>query len=209
MQPTGRYAFRTNRRSILGGALAAVALSALPAWVTGSTVADYCLGAVETECLGLINAYRQANGRGALAVSATLGAAAEHHALDMAETGTFSHTMSDGKTWLENIIAHGYPFGYRSENIGWGYASPLSIFNAWKASAGHNRNMLDPGFGAIGIQRVYKSDAPYRYFWVTTFGSQLDAAAPVCVEPSPTFAPTQEPQPTRTPKPCRGRKCRP
>jgi uncharacterized protein YkwD len=157
-----------------------------------TSVADYCAAPVDQEFLTLINNYRAQNGRGALAMSQTLGAAAQHHAIDMATTGTLSHTLSDGTDWLQNIINHGYPYSYRSENIAWGYGSAQTVFDAWKGSAGHNTNMLNDGFGAIGISRVYDSSAPYRYYWVTTFGSQLDTAAKLCsggAEPTPTKAP--------------------
>ena len=157
-----------------------------------SSVTDYCATPLDQELLTLINKYRAANGRGALAMSQTLGAAAEHHAIDMATTGTLAHTLSDGTDWLQNIINHGYPYSYRSENIAWGYGSPQAVFDAWKASSGHNAAMLNSGFGAIGINRVYNSQSQYKYFWVTTFGSEVDTSAKLCsgaAEPTATKAP--------------------
>jgi uncharacterized protein YkwD len=157
-----------------------------------SSVADYCATPLDQELLTLINNYRAQNGRGALAMSQTLGAAAEHHAIDMATTGTLAHTLSDGTDWLQNIINHGYPYSYRSENIAWGYGSPQAVFDAWKASSGHNAAMLNSGFGAIGINRVYNSQSQYKYYWVTTFGSELDTSAKLCsgsAEPTATKAP--------------------
>lgn len=186
---------RTTRRLLLGSALIAL----LPRWARGTTADDYCLGADEAAFLDLLNAYRAQNGRGPVEVSATLGAAAEHKALDMAASGNFTHTMSDGTTWLDNIINHGYPYGYRTENIAWGYDTPEQVMAAWQASADHNRNMLDGGFAACGIQRIEDATKPYRWFWVNTFGSQLDTPAAVC---------PFEPDPTPAPRPCHGRKCR-
>jgi uncharacterized protein YkwD len=180
------------------------AMSTLPLRTSHATsTADYCAGAPEQEFLALINQYRASKGVGALSMSQTLGAAAQHHALDMATTNTLSHTLSDGTDWLQNIINHGYPYGYRSENIAWGYGSPQSVFDAWKASSGHNANMLNSGFGAIGISRVYEATAPYKYYWVTTFGSALDTPATLCGGPPAPTATTQPAQPTATstPKP--------
>jgi uncharacterized protein YkwD len=174
--------------------VAGAVLVSLVNWQThptdASSVDEYCVGSNEAEFLDLINAYRAQHGVGALAVSGTLGSAAEHKSLDMAATGTLTHVLSDGTTWLDNIINHGYPYGYRTENIAWGYASAQSVFDAWKASSAHNSNMLNGGFGAIGIQRVYDANAPYRYYWATTFGSILDTPASVC-GPSATPTPTQ------------------
>jgi uncharacterized protein YkwD len=157
-----------------------------------TTVSDYCATSVDQEFLTLINRYRAQHGLSALAMSQTLGAAAEHHALDMAKTGTLAHTLSDGTDWLQNIINHGYPYGYRSENIAWGYGSAQAVFDAWKASSTHNSTMLNGGFGAIGISRVYDANTRYGYYWVTTFGSQLDTAAKSCsgsVQPTATSIP--------------------
>lgn len=167
-------------RSLLVLVLFALFAGASARGTDATSVSDYCAAPIDQEFLGLINKYRAQNGAGPLAMSQTLGAAAEHHALDMAATGTLAHTLSDGTDWLQNIINHGYPFGYRSENIAWGYGSAQAVFDAWKASSGHNATMLNRGFGAIGISRVYNANSRYGYFWVTTFGSQLDTAAVTC-----------------------------
>src|SRR3712207_6412476 len=55
------------------------------------TTAEYCADGEEQAFLALINAYRAQNGLGALAMSQTLGTAAEHHSLDMANNNYFSH----------------------------------------------------------------------------------------------------------------------
>jgi len=158
-----------------------------------STVEEYCANAEEIKFMGLINEYRADNGVGELKLSQTLGAAAEHHALDMAATGNNTHTLSDGTTWLQNIINHEYPFDYRSENIAWGYSSAESVLAAWKASPGHNTNMLRPGFGAMGISRRL---SPGGYpNWVNTFACCLDQLGEFCVATIPTATATNEPKP--------------
>jgi uncharacterized protein YkwD len=197
---------RTYARRVLLFALILVLMGAGSVQQSrAASASDYCAGPVEQEFLTLINNYRAQKGLGKLAMSQTLGAAAQHHALDMATTNTLSHTLSDGTTWLENIINYGYPYGYRSENIAWGYGSAQAVFDAWKASAGHDANMSNGAFGAIGIRRVYDASAPYRYYWVTTFGSQLDTPAVLCgstTQPTATSTPKPAtPTATTTPKP--------
>jgi hypothetical protein len=170
-----------------------------------STVAEYCVGTPEQDFLTLINNYRAQNGLGKLGMSQTLGAAAQHHALDMAATENLSHTLSDGTTWAENIANHGYPYTGRGENIAWGYSSAQSVFNAWKASPSHNANMLYSSFGAIGIDLVYDANTPSRYYWVTTFGPKVDTPAVLCgssTQPTATTTPKPaSPTATSTPKP--------
>lgn len=173
----------------------------LPLSGRASTVAEYCVRPEDWQMLALINDYRAEHGRGALQMSQTLGAAAEHHALDMAATGNHTHTLSDGTSWLQNIINHDYPYDIRSENIAWGFGgSPQAVFDAWKASDSHNSAMLYSVFGAIGIARRY---SPSGYpNWVTTFGSRLDQNAVSCGSgATATVAPTSTPQATATPKP--------
>ena len=196
----------TLTRLLFAAMLCALVVGGTVRTTDATSVSEYCAAPIDQEFLTLINNYRAQNGAGPVAMSQTLGAAAQHHALDMARTGTLAHTLSDGTDWLQNIINHGYPHSYRSENIAWGYGSAQAVFDAWKASSTHNTTMLNGGFGAIGISRVYDASAPYRYYWVTTFGSQLDTAAKSCsgsAEPTATSIPatataTKAP-PTATP----------
>ena len=123
------------RRALSVVFIALLVATGVPNQAGATTVSEYCQGSVEQEFLTLINTYRVQHGLGQLAASQTLGAAAQHHALDMATTNTLAHTLSDGTTWLDNIINHGYPYGYRTENIAWGYATAQNVFDAWKASS--------------------------------------------------------------------------
>jgi uncharacterized protein YkwD len=190
-----------NRRRFLA-LLAAVPLLRYRGQAT--TVAEYCLRPVDTELLTLINNYRSANGVKALVPDQRLGAAAEHHALDMALTWTFSHTQSDGTTWYQNLTNHGYTVTPRGENLAWGYTSAQRTFDAWKGSPGHNANMLNASYGAIGLSLVIngEGDSHEEWAWANTFG-------PYVVEPvvtcgggvTPTVVATSTPRPTNTPAP--------
>ena len=167
-----------------------------------TTTSDYCVESAENQFLTLINNYRAQNGLSTLTQSWTLAAAAQHHTLDMSlpqwSYTTYGHNLTDGTTWLQNIINHGYAYGYpRSENIAWGYNSPQDVFDAWKASTSHDNNMRYPGFNTIGIDRLYAPGSTWGYYWVTTFGGTADAEPPICptptttlVTPTPTIAPT-------------------
>jgi uncharacterized protein YkwD len=140
------------------------------------TASQYAPDSEECAMLAKINAYRKAYGKAALRLSRTLGAAAEHHSRDMAASNTFSHTLSNGTTWSQNITNHGYPTGtYRAENIAAGYASAADTFNQWKNSSGHRANMLSSTYKDIGIGRAYSSSSTYKWYWTTTFGSTVDS----------------------------------
>ena len=156
------------------------------------------MGSADLEFLAIINQYRRDNGVGELTASQTLGAAAQHHSYDMGVNSHFSHTLSDGTSWSQNIVNHGYTFSGRGENLAWGYFTAQSVFEAWRNSPTHNENMLWPTFRAIGVSMVHLPDTQYQMFWTTTFGSTFDTAAVICGQPTPTVAPTRTPVPTAT-----------
>ena len=143
------------------------------------TTAEYCADGEEQAFLALINAYRAQNGLDALAMSQTLGTAAEHHSLDMANNNYFSHTMLDGTTVEQNLQNHGYPDGTYGENIAAGMATADVAFTTWQNSSGHNANMLRSGYQAIGIARAYNADSDHGWYWTTTHANRFDVA-PTC-----------------------------
>lgn len=148
--------------------------------VSAVSASGYCPDTQEKEFLTRINNYRAANGLAPVKLSAKLGAAAEHHSLDMANKNYFSHTLSNGTTWSQNIVNHGYTYNtYRAENIAAGYQSASAVYSAWKASSTHRANMLDPNLKAIGIGRGYNVNSTYDWYWTTTFGGVADAG-PSC-----------------------------
>jgi uncharacterized protein YkwD len=145
-----------------------------------TTASAYCAIGEELTLLKLINDHRKRNGRSALSLSRTLGAAAEHHSVDMAKRNYFSHTLANGVSWSSNIRNHGYKAsGTIGENIAAGHRMAKETFAQWRNSSGHNRNMLNPNFRAIGIGRAYQSASRYDFYWTTTFGASFDAG-PLC-----------------------------
>ena len=145
-------------------------------------VSAYCASSSEVAFLKLINDYRRANGRRPLAMSQSLGSAAEHHSKSMADHNYFSHTLiSQGISWSQNMTNHGYDYNtYRGENIAAGMSTAQRAFDVWKGSSAHRANMLNSTFKAIGIGRVYNSASAYGNYWTTDFGGVADRAAAVC-----------------------------
>ena len=122
----------------------------------------------ETEVVTLTNTYRTANGCGALRIDARLVAAARAHSTDMVTNSFFSHTGSNGSTFVQREVAAGYTTGASAENIAWGYRSPQEVVDGWINSAGHRANILNCGSVAVGVGVAYKADGtPY---WTQDFG---------------------------------------
>ena len=161
-----------------------LALISLVGW-SGSTLGhagtDYCLDDEASAFLVLINHYRQANNLGPLVACHDLGTAAEHHSEDMADQNYFNHTGQNGSTPKERMVDHGYTFDtFWGENISAGRETAQIAFDAWKASPGHNANMLGPNFVAIGISRATNPDSEFEFYWTTVFGGVADEAAEEC-----------------------------
>jgi uncharacterized protein YkwD len=199
--------------------VAAVALFALAAGLLANPIpsaADPSYDAQESQFLTLINNYRESNGAGDLVPQANLNAAADWFATDMATKNyyggdqycwdnfhTTAHCDSLGRLPGKRLGDFGYSSSYAGENIAAGFGSAQTVFDAWKASSGHNRNMLDPNYKAIGIGWDCNPQAYYGCYWVTDFGANAGTNAPtptpVGSQPTPTNSPTPVPTPTPTP----------
>ncbi len=146
--------------------------------------AAYCASSIEVEFLNLINQYRVSKDKAPLRMSQAVGAAARHHSLDMANRNYTDHyTKGSGDDWADRMADHGYTFARSTttgENIYYGKAAARDAFNWWKASSGHNTNMLRSTFTTIGIGRGYNANSQYKYYWTTDFAGKFDAAAKRC-----------------------------
>jgi uncharacterized protein YkwD len=115
------------------------------------------------ELLRLINEHRKANGKGPLSVDSKLTKAARDHTDWMASpSGKFSHTGKDGSSADARIKAAGAVFKVSGENIAKDYKFPQQVFDGWKNSDGHNKNMLGASYSKVGI--AYKG-----YYWTVVF----------------------------------------
>ncbi|MFL5759608.1 MAG: CAP domain-containing protein [Thermomicrobiales bacterium] len=149
---------------------------------SAASATGYCASPEEVAFLHLINDYRKANGLGTLTLSQTLGASAEHHSNSMADFEYFDHFLiPEGIGWSQNMTNYGYTYNtYRGENIAGVVATAQLVFNAWKASPGHNANMLNAHYTTIGVGRIYNPKSPYGYYWTTDFGGYRDSAPQLC-----------------------------
>jgi uncharacterized protein YkwD len=125
--------------------------------------------AYENEVVALTNAQRSRQGCPALRADDRLTAAAREHSADMVRQGYFSHTGSDGSTFVVREIAAGYPRkGPSAENIAWGYRTPRDVVTGWMNSPGHRANILNCASVAVGVGLVYRADG--TAYWTQDFG---------------------------------------
>jgi uncharacterized protein YkwD len=177
----------TNRivlRNCVGSLLvvATVFLAISSAWISRPVPLGEAASSPETDFLSLLNSYRAQNGSGPLTVDYTMASAADWMGKDMATYRYFGHEPDSlGRTYAERIFAAA-PSGFLAygENIAFGFDSASPVFQAWRDSPSHNQNMLNGGFNAIGIARVW-GPCPAKtlacpagtngWYWVTEFGT--------------------------------------
>jgi uncharacterized protein YkwD len=109
-----------------------------------------CNQSMINELLSLVNNHRLANDVGTLRLATDLNNVACSHAQWMNQTGNFSHTGKDGTNpyqrceragtvcWAENVA-------YDTET------SAYNMFEMYKNSPGHNKNMLNPDYIEVGL----------------------------------------------------------
>jgi uncharacterized protein YkwD len=146
--------------------LAALALAPLLAQCAGTDLAKVVPSDKVTtstreaaQAAALISAYRKARGLGPVTADATLNGAAEYQARAVAEAGTLSHGAFASRMDTFRIG------GYSAENLSAGSADVGGAIARWKASAGHNENLLMPQARRIGLARADSPQHGYRHYW--------------------------------------------
>ncbi|GIF18125.1 uncharacterized protein YkwD [Actinoplanes tereljensis] len=164
------------KRFVVIAALAALpVLAAAPAFADTAThapakkVSAAASTTVESEVVRLTNAQRTAHGCPALKIDDRLVQAARAHSTDMVSERFFSHTGSNGSSFVARETAAGYPKrDAAAENIAWGYRTPKDVVTGWMNSPGHRANILNCRSIAVGVGVAYTSGgAPY---WTQDFG---------------------------------------
>jgi uncharacterized protein YkwD len=172
--------------------------------LTNCSVSD-SFDSQEQAFLTLINNYRAQNGRVPLTASTNLNRGAGWMAQDLGTKNYFSHTDSLGRS-AQTRLGQCDATPNFGENIAAGtYRSTAQeAFNAWRASSGHNANMLNSSYKQIGIARYYNASSRYRWYWVTDFSTSNDgtnAGGGSTSSPSPTPSPSASPSPSPTSSP--------
>ncbi|MCJ7796961.1 MAG: CAP domain-containing protein, partial [Thermoleophilia bacterium] len=171
---------RTARRSISVFLLVLVLLVTVIGGIAHARTYD----ADETRFLQLINDYRVQHGLDALMLSGIVSEAAARHSLDMGAHGFFSHTSERssyfpaGSSPWDRMKLMGYPSGAAmAENIAAGQRTAQEVFDGWRNSPGHNKNMLSSAYRVIGVARRVVAGSHYGVYWTTDFGSVVDSSA--------------------------------
>ncbi|MBF9196305.1 CAP domain-containing protein [Microvirga terrestris] len=115
------------------------------------------------QAAALISAYRVSKGLSPVTVDPRLNKAAEHQARVVAAAGQLSHG-----SFVSRMDEYGIS-GYSAENLSAGQDSVDSAIGRWKASPGHNSNLLMPQARKIGLARA-DADNRYGRYWALVLG---------------------------------------
>jgi uncharacterized protein YkwD len=130
--------FRRSRRSIAAAAFAGIAQLAYAAEADDSYAQRLAV---------LVNQYRVAHQLAAFVVDAELINLGREHSAAMAKANQLNHDDFPAR-----VRRSGRPLCV--ENVGWNYPWPEAQFDAWRASPGHDQNMLDPRVDRVGVAVV-------------------------------------------------------
>lgn len=119
---------------------------------------------LQDQVVTLTNAARKDAGCAPLKADASLTAAAQGHAKDMAARDYFEHTTPEGVTFDQRIRNAGYSRP-GAENIAQGSQTAEGVMELWLNSPGHRANILNCDLTAIGVGLDRNG-----FYWVQNFG---------------------------------------
>jgi uncharacterized protein YkwD len=121
----------------------------------------------------MVNAYRKEKGLRPLKLQPALTEAARAHSQDLAKWDRISHFGSDGSNPWDRVKRTGYNAKLAAENVGTGQASFDEVMKGWRASPGHNKNLLLAEAEHMGIALVQDPRTEFKTFWTLVIGSPL------------------------------------
>lgn len=157
------------------GSDAADAASPAPAMIDSTCG----LANFRAEMLAQVNARRAAGAvcgaarmpaAGSLAWNAQLQHAATVHAVNMATTGVYSHTGSNGLTFHQRATAAGYAYSFLGENIDAQRTSVQAAINSWMGSPHHCKNIMRTQFRDIGVSCASNPASQWGNYWSMKLG---------------------------------------
>jgi hypothetical protein len=114
----------------------------------------------------MISQYRREHGLPAVKTDAKLTAVAVRQAQAMAHAGIMDHDVAGS---FASRIA-GANTNSAAENIAAGTKTWGDTLRIWKASPGHNTNLLRPDADSLGVAVAYNENTRYKAYWAMVIG---------------------------------------
>ncbi len=133
---------------------------------------DYSVTRLDAErARDIVNAYRKEKGLRPLKLQPALTEAARSHSRDLAKWDRISHFGSDGSNPWDRVKRAGYHARLAAENVGTGQVTIDEVIKGWRASPGHNKNLLLSDAEHMGIALVQDSKTEFKTFWTLVIAS--------------------------------------
>jgi uncharacterized protein YkwD len=114
------------------------------------------------ETIKLINKYRKENGLLVLSVDQSLNDYSKNWGKTMCDNETLSHSDIQSKGIIAENIYGIFVYGTFFCNVDYFKKEPLSIFDSWKSSPYHNKNMLNGNATKIGLYIYTEYNGEYK-----------------------------------------------
>ena len=114
----------------------------------------------------LISQYRREHGLSAVKTDAKFTAVAERQAQAMARAGVLDHDVAG--SFASRIAGAGTDSA--AENIAAGTKTWADTLRVWKASSGHNANLLRAGADSLGVAVAHNDSTRYKAYWAMVIG---------------------------------------
>jgi len=118
-----------------------------------------------------ISAYRQSRGLSPVTLDSKLMAIASRHSQAMASANKMSHVVRGEGSFERRLTAAGYDAAVAAENVAAGHRNLDEALAGWKASPGHNANLLKPGVTQMGIAVAFSPSSRYGNFWTVVLAT--------------------------------------
>lgn len=135
---------------------------------------DYSSTALDPErARDVINQYRRDNKLKPLKLNAELTEAAKAHSRDLSKWDRISHYGSDGSNPWDRVKRTGYKARLAAENVGTGQVDFEEVMRGWKASPGHNKNLLLSDASEMGLALVQDPKSEFKSFWTLVLAAPM------------------------------------
>jgi cysteine-rich secretory family protein len=120
----------------------------------------------------MISQYRREHGLPAVKIDSQFTAVAQRQAQAMARAGVMDHDVAG--PFASRIS--GANTDSAGENIAVGTKTWADTLRMWKASPGHNANLLRPDADRLGVAVAYNDQTRYKAFWAMVIGHKAAPA---------------------------------
>ncbi|SRR6266566_1783445 len=123
----------------------------------------------------MISQYRREHGLPAVKTDARLSAVAARQAQAMASSGVMDHDVAG--SFASRVAGTGTASA--AENIAAGTKTWADTLQIWKASPGHNTNLLRPDADILGVAVAHNENTGYKTYWAMVIARREVKRRPV------------------------------